>query len=85
MSSSCSSCGRAIVWAISPNGARLPLDARPMTVYALDAATDPPKAVKVLDVATDGPPVELPAPLYISHFVTCPDRDKFSRSKSSKP
>lgn len=43
---SCSSCGRHIIWSISPDGKRLPLDARPVTVYSLDPGTDPPSARK---------------------------------------
>ena len=61
--SACSSCGRAIYWAASPNGARLPLDARPVTVYHINEQYDPPRAERM------GDPLE--GHVYISHWLTC--------------
>lgn len=68
----CESCGRAILWAISPTGARLPLDARPMTAYTLDdAALGDRHALKL----------ETSQPLYVSHFTTCPNAARHSRPR----
>ena len=68
----CSSCGRAIIWATSPTGARLPLTAKPVTVYMIDTGgpddTYTPDAIKA-----DG------GPYYISHFVDCPNAAQHSR------
>lgn len=59
----CSSCGRAIVWALSPTGARLPVDARAVTVYRLEDEGQQVNAVKV----------DHEAKIYVSHFLTCPN------------
>lgn len=53
----CSSCRRAIIWTISPTGAKLPLDARAVTTYTVIGD----HAVKV----------ERETPEYVSHFLTC--------------
>ena len=68
--SKCSSCGRAIVWATSPNGARMPVTARPVTTYTLveGELMAPPNAVKV----------EAEDKHYISHFVDCPNAAQHS-------
>lgn len=74
--SKCSSCGRAIIWAASPNGARLPLDARAATVYYLDAA-NPPNAIPLkIDIAGEGDLKK-----YVSHFITCPNAAEHSRAR----
>lgn len=70
----CSTCHRDIIWSISPNGARLPLDARPVTAYRLVEPDilrqgDAPQAVKVEDVVK----------VYVSHFTTCPQAAEHSR------
>lgn len=83
----CSSCGRAIIWASSPNGARLPLDARPATMYYLDAATPPnatPVTAEVIKApqdmfATEGASATVRT--YVSHFLTCPNAAEHSRAR----
>lgn len=83
----CSSCGRAIIWATSPSGARLPLDARPAVMYYLDAAS-PPNAVRVTAEVIRPPTglfdeaqAEVPK-TYVSHFLTCPSAAQHSRGRS---
>ena len=67
----CGSCGREIMWVKSPAGANLPLDARPMTAYTLDAVGPPVTVVRAH-------PDEV---LYVSHFATCPSADTHSRQR----
>lgn len=89
----CSTCGRAIIWTTSPNGARLPLDARPVTMYYLDDAV-PPNAIAVtaevikaptgparMLFATEIEPEPTTPRTYVSHFVTCPQAAEHSRAK----
>lgn len=82
----CSTCGRAIIWTTSPNGARLPLDARPATMYYLDDAV-PPNAIAVT-AAVIKPPAgffetetETTPRTYVSHFLTCPQSAEHSRAR----
>ena len=81
---SCSSCKRAIIWTISPAGARLPLDARPVTVYGIDPTESMkveglPRAVRARSVYSADAMLDLPGPIYISHFLSCPNARDFSR------
>lgn len=57
--SSCSSCGAAIVWAVSDRGRRMPLDAQPQRLFTLDTELRPPACHSTL--------------VYTSHFATCPN------------
>ncbi len=63
----CKGCGRAIIWALnlSGKGGPIPLDAT-APVYRLSMKGGRPVAVRD----------ELAK---VSHFVTCPKRDEFSR------
>lgn len=83
----CSSCGRAIIWASSPSGARLPLDARPATMYYLDDDL-PPHAIAVTAQVLKGTSAGLfegaapvDAKVYVSHFLTCPSAADHSRAR----
>ncbi len=76
----CRSCNAAIIWSISPAGKTLPLDGKPIlsiddvrlgshsTLYRLVGV----RALKAF-LTSD------PAPLYISHFATCPNASQHSR------
>lgn len=65
----CKGCGKPIIWAKTPSGATIPLDAR-ATVYRLETENGVTKALP------DGNH-------FVSHFVTCPERASFSgRNKS---
>lgn len=71
-------CQRPIIWATSPTGARLPLDARPAVMYYLDD-DKPPNAVPVTAEVVRGAPslfeeTEAKAvKVYVSHWLTCID------------
>jgi hypothetical protein len=69
----CKGCGRRIRWAVSPTGADLPLE----EVYAYwlepGIAGARPRAVRS------------EAPVWIPHFLTCKERDRFSGTSRQKP
>lgn len=85
----CSSpkCGRPIIWAVTPDGARIPLDARPVVIYMLDESVSPPMArpVEVEAVLETAPnffndePRKVKAKTYVSHYLTCLDVGSFNR------
>lgn len=45
----CKACNRDIIWAVTPTGARIPLDARPAVMYQLFEGTggDGPRAIPI--------------------------------------
>ena len=71
--STCKSCGIPIIWAISPNGKKIPLDARAPT-FILDRNRE----------VTDGLPQARRHRAYVSHFSTCPDATKHSKTKAAQ-
>lgn len=75
--SRCRSCNAEIIWAITENGKKIPLDAepvaRPIGLFAIDTSTDPPLAVSTAS--------ERREPEYRSHFATCPNADQHRRSR----
>ena len=71
----CQSCGRAIIWATSPTGARLPLDARPVTVYGVA-----PQEGYATPLAGKADRLDH-SPVYISHFLTCPNAGQHSHQR----
>lgn len=79
MSSSCGSCGAAVVWCETSKGKRMPVDAEPYdggNVEIVEVRGAAPLAVVHGDtgMATlDG------SPRYRSHFATCPNADQHRR------
>lgn len=73
-------CGRPIIWAKSPTGANIPLDARPAVMYYLDD-DKPPNAVPVTAAIIKPSaglfgsafPQEVEPKIYVSHWLTCID------------
>lgn len=79
----CSSCGRKIIWAYSPAGARLPLDARPVRPYFIDYLAlggSTPRAIPAPVPELLGAPTKF----YISHYLTCPQADEHSRAAKQR-
>jgi hypothetical protein len=81
----CAGCQARIVWGLSPNEKRMPVDATPVRVE------DAPVGVALYTLALRGadtlfikmdraamPPATA---VHISHFVTCPKREQFSGSR----
>ena len=71
----CKGCGVTIVWAEDGTGKKHPLDPRPPIYIRVrqDAGGD-----LIVRRAIEGEAM-------VSHFVTCPERDRFSSSKRPKP
>ena len=64
--SDCKGCGKPIVWGITADGKKIPLDPRP-PIYRFDGH-DATRIERVMDV-------------YVTHFATCPKASQFSGSK----
>lgn len=81
--STCGSCGAEVVWAVTPAGRRMPVDAEPVDggnviLHPGIARGDAPTATvvgKAVAPALFGDD----APRYVSHFVTCPNADAHRR------
>lgn len=65
--SKCRSCGAPIVWGVTSNGKRIPLDAEPEVRFVFQDADDPKKLGGAMKT-------------YQSHFATCPDADDWRSS-----
>lgn len=66
----CKGCGKEIVWGVTEDGKRIPLDPKP-PVYRL---VDPEGQYTTRRVERDRTAM-------VSHFVTCPQANQFSRSR----
>lgn len=83
--SRCSTCERPIIWAKSPAGAALPLDARPAVMYVLEgdqavAVRPVPEADRPWLFEADGEGARANEPkTYVSHFLTCPQATAHSK------
>lgn len=75
MSANCRRCGRRIVWAVTTNGKRIPLDpaVNPSGNVARETEGDPPR-VRVLRRDE-----ECSLPRYDPHFASCPVRPRRKR------
>lgn len=79
MADVCRSCRAPIVWAVTADGKRMPLDAVPAADGNLAARRMPDGTLQVRVLTADLPDVadsERPA---ISHFASCPDADRHRR------
>lgn len=80
----CSSCEAPMIWATSPAGKLLPLDARPTSGMYNDGAV-PPKPTYRIEVDNGGVKRAVDAggaishETYVSHFATCPNAGQHSR------
>lgn len=66
MTSTCRGCGKVIVWGVTPDGKRIPLDPKP-PVYRTEE-----RGAEVI-AARDREAM-------VSHFATCPEANRFSAS-----
>jgi hypothetical protein len=62
----CRSCGAPISWAVTKDGKRIPLD-------------PPRQAMVAADHLSDGTPVVEVHSVFVPHFVTCPDAEKWRK------
>jgi hypothetical protein len=65
----CRSCGADIVWAVTPSGARQPLDAKPDKRIALEMSDD------------GAPPLARIVNTYTPHHATCPDAERWRKRR----
>jgi len=95
---SCGSCGKQMIWTLSPRGARLPLDAEEVrslidsritsrvTLYRIEQVEGQlharPVSSATMAVALTGDEDERD-PLYLSHFATCPQASTHTRKRGS--
>lgn len=79
--SRCRSCGAPILWAVTVNDRRIPLNATPDPagrVIRLQGPSDPP----VVRLARGTERVTMPADQrYTAHFVDCPQSEKWRRDR----
>jgi hypothetical protein len=79
----CRSCGAEIVWAFTPDGRRMPVDAQPVDGgnVLLTPAVEPRGAPTATVVGKRAQPTLFgdDGPRYVSHFVTCPDAARHRR------
>lgn len=69
--STCKGCGKEIVWGITSDGKKIPLDPRP-PVYSF---------TPLVGETLNGLKVERMYNAHVSHFATCPKANDFSGSK----
>ena len=67
----CKGCGKKIIWGVTPEGKKIPLDPSP-PVYAVEVGA-------VLH--TDGQFVRRASGFHVSHFATCPNANDFSKGR----
>ncbi len=63
--SECSSCGAKIIWALTEGGKRMPLDAKPVTMFALPTK----RQAEGAGIA----PTAVSITVYQTHFASCPN------------
>jgi hypothetical protein len=69
----CEGCGEEIFFVTPVNGKRVPINRKRVPVY-----------FKLEDDERHPPDSWIKKTAYLSHFVTCPKRDQFSKKKVSK-
>ncbi len=74
----CRSCGAEIIWVKTANQRLMPLNAEPDPKGNLILLNGVPTLVQ-RDLYDK--PLEEQGPRYTSHFVTCPDADKFRKKR----
>ena len=79
----CKSCGAPILWVVSPKGARMRLDLR-APVYVANKLDVGLYRVEGWDYEEGEIRVERARDAFVSHFATCPDASKHSRTKERR-
>lgn len=70
MASECKSCGAAIIWAKTPTGKTMPIDAASETMWLIDGDS-------INSFNASARPVQVRK----SHFATCPNADQHRRPR----
>ncbi len=74
MGAQCRTCEAPIVWALTQNGKKMPLDAEPSAEGTFVLMNGSTWRAKPEDIAVH-------RPLHTSHFATCPDRDQHRKPR----
>lgn len=85
--SDCRGCGRPMVWAVTPDGKKIPLDPK-ASVYRVtsNGPNEPPTAELVRTRQTVGDNDVVQEDSYmVSHFHTCPNASDFSGRSRRRP
>jgi hypothetical protein len=76
----CRSCAAEITWAVTINGARAPIDVKPVgagniVLLASERGDKPPLALVISNLSDKAreAAVRADVPLYLDHHATCPD------------
>lgn len=81
----CASCAAPIVWAVTgAKGNRMPLDPDPVDDGNIWIIDHPAHLAPVIGVALHHADIPADIETYVSHFVTCPDRDSWRRKKKKR-
>ena len=76
----CRSCGKEVIWAkVWVTGSPIPLDPEPVPDGNIVLRHKP--YVEVLSTSQIGQAKKEKSPLYVSHFATCRDGDKWRRRR----
>jgi len=86
MSATCKGCGKPIVWGVTSEKKKIPLDPRPPIYWFIDDGGEGPccrvvdQTVLGINPTWDG----RPAKAMVSHFATCPQANRFSASRRTE-
>ncbi len=78
--SACRTCQADVVWAVTAAGKRMPVDAEPVPEGNV-ALVELDGGQVHATVLAEGEALLTDEPLYLSHFVTCPDADTHRRPR----
>lgn len=68
----CRSCGRPLIWGVTMQGRRMPVDAKPQGKrIVLEPA-----------IKDDLPPLATVVDVYVSHFATCPNAEQHRKART---
>ncbi len=85
ISATCKACQARLIWAITPTGAKAPIDRDPVEEDGNVLLLFPTGLPDPLAVTLSGYALETarksPVKLRLNHFATCPDRDQFKQEK----
>ena len=83
----CKSCGAALLWVTTTSAKWMPLNADPDpeegTVVLEDDLVGAGQIAHVLDVEAAARASVRGEPVYVPHFQTCPDADRWRKSRAS--
>lgn len=80
-SSSCRSCQRPVVWAVSEAGKNIPIDPEPKPTGNLVLLTSMRDGRIYIQARAFDAEQDADLQRYVSHFVTCPDAKRFRRPR----